>query len=112
MTARSNTISKKKDFDIIFKKGKSAGGVFLVLKFIKNNLEINRFAFIVSKKVSLRAVVRNKIRRRLSESVKAFKDGKNGLDIVFIALPKIKDKNFFEINGEVHKLLEKAGIKI
>jgi ribonuclease P protein component len=111
MSDKSNKLYKKKDFDIIFKKGKSFNGTFIVLKFIKNNLGVNRFAFIVSKKVSLKAVVRNKIRRRLSESVKEFKNKLDGLDLVFIALPKITSKNFSEINEEVKLLLDKAGLK-
>lgn len=109
MSNKTNKISKKKDFDNIFKKGKSAKGVFLILRFIKNDLETNRFAFIVSKKVSLKAVIRNKIRRRLSESIKEFKkiSGK-GIDAVFVALPKIKDKSFLEIKEEINILLSKA----
>ena len=111
MLAKVTKIGKKKDFDVIFKKGKSANGVFLILKFVKNNLKTNRFAFIVSKKVSPKAVVRNKIRRRLFESVKEIKGGLESLDFIFIALPKIKDKNFSEVKTEVEKLLSKAGIK-
>jgi len=111
MLAKVTKISKKRDFDIIFKKGKSANGVFLILKFAKNNLKVNRFAFIVSKKVSQKAVIRNKIRRRLFESVKEVKGGVENLDFVFIALPKTKDKNFSEIKTEVKKLLSKAGIE-
>jgi ribonuclease P protein component len=109
MVIKNNRISKKKDFDYIFKKGKNISGVLLILKFIKNNLGNNRFAFIINKKVSSKAIVRNKIRRRISETVKIFKNNENGLDIVFIALPAIRDKNFIEIKEEVNTLLSKIG---
>jgi len=101
-------ISKKRDFDNVFKNGKSIRGAFLILRFVKNNLENSRFAFLVSKKVSARAVVRNKIRRRLQESVKNFMGGlKENIDAVFIVNPSIKDKNFFETKEEVEKILNK-----
>jgi len=108
MSIKKNRINKKKDFEKIFKNGKSAKGSFLVLKFLPNKIDVNRFAFIVSKKVSTKSVVRNKIRRRLSESVKDFVDEKNNtMDFIFIALPKIKAKNFWEIKEEVKSLLKK-----
>jgi len=107
MPVKKNRINKKKDFEKIFKNGKSAKGSFLVLKFLPNAVGVNRFAFIVSKKVSAKSVVRNKIRRRLSESVKDYIEEKDSTDFVFIALPKIKEKNFWDIKTEVNVLLKK-----
>lgn len=104
---KKNRINKKKDFEKIFKNGKSAKGSFLILRFMENGLDTNRFAFIVSKKVSSKAVIRNKIRRRLSEAVKDFKKENVGKDFVLVALPKIKEKNFWDISEEVKSLLKK-----
>lgn len=102
-------INKKKDFDNIFKKGKSAKGSFLILRYIKNDKNIDRTAFLVSKKVSSKAVIRNKIRRRIQESVKiSLKDKVMEMDFVFVALPKTKDKNFAEVKEEVLNLVKKA----
>jgi ribonuclease P protein component len=108
MLVKNNKISKKNDFDYIFKNGKSAKSVFFILKFIQNSLKANRFAFMVSKKVSPKAVIRNKVRRRLSESVKEFKkETEKGMDVIFVALPAIKEKSFAEIKEETAKLLKK-----
>jgi ribonuclease P protein component len=108
MKNKDGRINKKKDFDNIFKNGRSAKGSFLLLKFAKNDLEILRKAFLVSKKVSSKAVIRNKVRRRLQESLRLFgQDKLRGLDIVLVALPKIKEKNFFQINEELVSLLKK-----
>lgn len=105
---KKERISKKKDFDNVFKNGKSVKGRFLILKFAKNNLSSNRTAFIISKKISSKAVVRNKIRRRIQESVRLFKkEAGGGFDAIFIALPKIREKNFFEIKNEAQALLAK-----
>ena len=112
MLVKKNRLNKKRDFDNIFKNGKSTKGLFLVLRFIKNKLEFNRYAFIVSKKVSQKAVIRNKVRRRLLESVKKNEEKlKKGLDIIFIALPTVKDKNFLQIKEEVDSLLSKIILK-
>ncbi|MEK7092307.1 MAG: ribonuclease P protein component, partial [Patescibacteria group bacterium] len=102
---------KKKDFEIIFKKGIGFKNSLLALKVIKNNFGGNRFGFIVSQKVSKKAIVRNKVRRRLAEIIKVeFKNIKNGLNIVIISLPGIETKEFFEIRDALRKLLIKAGI--
>lgn len=109
MSQKIITINKKKDFDNVFKNGKNIKGFFLIVKHIENGLKNNRFAFLISKKVSKKAVIRNKIKRRLLESVKNFKTSKNLFkDIVFIATPKIKEKNFFEIQDEVNNILSKV----
>ena len=39
MLPKINRIKKKKDFEIIFKKGKSFKNNLFILKFIKNNLD-------------------------------------------------------------------------
>jgi ribonuclease P protein component len=107
MIKQNTKISKKKDFDDIFKKGKAIKGSFLIIRFLRNNKDRSRFAFIVSKKVSLKAVDRNKIRRRLSEAVKKYKEILAGTDIIFIVLPQAKLKSFLEIKEEITVLLNK-----
>ena len=65
----------------------------------------------VSQKVSKRAVVRNKVRRRLSEAIKAEERNiKNGTDLVVIALSGIDKKEFSEIKESVSVALIKAGL--
>jgi len=76
---------------------------------MKNALGINRFGFVVSLKVSKKAVVRNRVRRRLSEIMKEeTKNIKNGTDLVLIALPGVEKKEF----SELKKSIENAIIKI
>lgn len=106
MLPKASRIKKKNDFDAVFQKGKSFKTSLLVLKIVKNGLKHNRFGFIVSKKVSKKAVVRNKIRRRLAKiSSEAPKNKEMGSDFVFIALPGIEKKDFSEIKDSAGKLL-------
>ncbi len=82
------------------------------MKIASNGKGVSRFGFIVSKKISKKAVVRNKVKRRLRESVRLkLKNGsiKNGFDAIILTRPPIVDKSFVEIDEVVSKLLGKAG---
>ena len=105
MLTKINRLQKKKDIDMVLKKGRKTGGKLLILKTIKNNLHQPRFAFLVSKKVSNKANIRNKVRRRLRELVKLkIKETKEGTDNLLIALPGLEKKDFQEIKKIVDKI--------
>lgn len=104
-----NRLKKKSDFERVFKKGIGRKDDNLLLKTLKNNLETSRFGFVVSKKISNKAVVRNKIRRILREIIKKkLPEIKTGLDVIFIANPSCKTKDFWEIEAAVKELLYRA----
>ena len=111
MLQQKNRIRKKKEIEEIFKKGKGFKQDFLILKTNKNNLDTCRFAFIVSKKISKKAVIRNKIKRRLREAVRLkIKELKPGFDNLFIALHEIETKDFKEIQEAIEKLFKKSDL--
>lgn len=95
----------KKEFGIVFKKGKTKAGKLVFLKILKNNLNNNRFGIIVGKKISKKAVVRNKIKRRLREIIRQA-NVKLGFDIVIITKPEIINKNYQEIKNELENLFK------
>ena len=104
-----NRVKKKKDFEVVFKKGASYKSNLLILRAAKNNSDETRFGFVVSLKVSKKATVRNKIRRRLAETARIeLANIKEGLDLVFIALPGIDKKDFQEIKDTFLYLLKKS----
>ncbi len=90
----------KKLFDEIIKKGDVFYGSFFVFRYIKNT-EFISYAFVVSKKISKKAVNRNKLKRRaysiirllpIKNSSGIFFYKKNGLNVSYL---KIKnDINF------------------
>lgn len=111
MLSKQHRLTKDNDFESVFKKGKNLDSEFLFLKLRKNGSEISRFGFILSKKISKNAAVRNKIKRRLREIIrKELGNIKSGFDIVIVAKPKIVGKDYLEIREEVGGLIKKAGL--
>lgn len=105
---KKNRLAKKNDFDAVFAKGKSMKGDFLIVKFLKNNLSDTRAGFVISKKVSPKATVRNKVRRRLRAVVeKILKEKSSSVDVVIVALPGIEKRNFSEIEHSINLLFNK-----
>lgn len=100
---------KEKDVKRVLKDGQAFKEDFLILRIVKNNLNKTRFGFIVSKKLSKKATMRNKIRRRLSNLVKVkMKKLKKGVDGIFIAVPGLETKDFWEIEEAMNKNFSKA----
>ncbi len=111
MLSTKNRLRRKKDIEKVLKEGNGFYKDFLVLKARKNKERESRFGFIVSQKVSKKAVIRNRIKRRFREVVKGMikKTNKN-TDIILIALPGTETKNFEEIKLTIEKLFKKANI--
>ena len=79
------TLTKRRDFDSVFKKGKNHSSRHLVIYAMPNSLNFSRFGFAVSKKIG-KAVVRNRLKRLLRESLRALsKEIPVPCDIVIVA---------------------------
>lgn len=92
MLKKLNRLTKQKDFEKIFKKGRSVYDSNLGIKVLKNDLSENRYGIIISAKVSKKAVERNRIKRLIREIIKKENINlKNGNDIVIVTFPGIKD---------------------
>jgi len=111
MLAKRNRLKNKKDLENVFKKGENFKEDFLILKVVPNSLNLIRFGFIVSPKISKKATLRNKIKRRLSQLIGLkLEKLKKGIDAIFIALPGIEKKDFWEIEETIEKIFDKAKI--
>ncbi|MEA1962779.1 MAG: ribonuclease P protein component [Patescibacteria group bacterium] len=112
MLPQKNRLSKKKDFDRIFKKGKSSFDGLLGAKALKNNeQEFIRFGIIVSSKISKKAVIRNKIKRRIRNIIaKNYAGSANAKDVIIISLPKILGKKYNEIERSLGAHFKKLKI--
>ena len=87
---KQNVLSGKHNFDYVYKRGRSVGHKYVVIFYKKNGLSYNRLGFLASKKVR-NAVMRNRARRLMKESVRLIGDFNfTGYDIIFIARNTIK----------------------
>ena len=105
---KKNRLKKKRDFEDVFKKGKSVKGSFLFIKYRKNKLGVSRFGFVVSAKVVGNAVERNKVKRIFSEAAGAAIDSfLGGYDIIVLATHKITAVSKRDIVEDLLEVLKK-----
>lgn len=111
MPGKLSSLRKDKDIERVFRSGRSAFDKFLGIKCRKNEEKTSRLAIIISAKISKKAVIRNKIRRRLKEITrKRLEKSSVGYDLVLIALPPIVDKDFNELRDAVTDGFERLRI--
>lgn len=107
---KKNVLRNKNDFSQIYRKGKSVGKKYVVVFIRHNTLPHNRTAFLASKKVG-NAVTRNRARRLMKESYRAFCERlKTGYDIVFIARNTIKEAKCRDVKISMEDALKKLGL--
>lgn len=74
-----------------------------------NNLNVSRFAVVVSKKIDKRAVGRNKIKRQVRNCIeKLLPNIKEGKDVLIIARADVREKTEEEILLIIKESFEKA----
>lgn len=81
----SESLKKNKDFQLVYKCGKSYANKYLVMYIKENNTGKNRLGISVSKKVG-NSIVRHRLTRLIRESYRLQEDRfRCGIDIVVIA---------------------------
>ncbi len=111
MLTKENRLIKQRDFERVFKQGKYCKQDLVFLRVEKNNKDVSRFGFVVPKKVSKKAVVRNRIKRRMREIIRKRLSGiKKGVDVVLSAVPGLEQKSFDEMATMIDIALEKLEI--
>ena len=106
----SESLKKNRDFQLLYKEGKSRANRYLVLYVKENGLEKNRLGVSVSKKVG-NSIVRHRITRLIRESYRLHEDMFNsGLDMVVIARVSAKDREMREIESALLHLGKLQGV--
>ena len=106
----SESLKKNKDFQYVYKNGKSYANKYLVMYIVENNQGINRLGISVSKKVG-NSVVRHHITRLVRESYRLHENIFNsGLDIVVIARNSAAEISYHEVESALLHLGKLHGI--
>lgn len=111
MLPKAFRLKNKKDIERVLKEGRSFFSIFVILKTRENRGGDIRVGFICSKKVSLKAVLRNKAKRRTANIVGKYVGRfRAGYDLVFLCKKEIIGANFTQIKTAMEHLLQKSGI--
>ena len=108
----SESLKKNRDFQVVYKKGKSFGNKYLVMYVLPNELGKNRIGISVSKKVG-NSIVRHHLTRLIRESYRLHEEQfLCGYDVIVIARTTAKDRTYHEIEsalihlGKLHNIYE------
>ena len=103
----SESLKKNRDFQTVYKYGKSAANRYLIMYIYPNQTERNRLGVSVSKKVG-NSVVRHRLARLIRESYRLNEaEFEDSLDIVVVARPQAKDRTYQEIESALMHLAGK-----
>lgn len=106
----SESLKKNRDFQAVYKEGKSLANRYLVMYVKENGTEKNRLGISVSKKVG-NSVVRHHLTRLIRESYRLHEDMFNsGLDMVVIARVSAKEKKYADIESALLHLGKLHGV--
>jgi ribonuclease P protein component len=103
-------LKKRRDFLRVQKGRRVHTGLFSVQVMPQEAEAVSRVGFTVSKRVSLSAVKRNRIRRRLKEAMRTMDHGVSatGTDFVIVAKLESLTAPFARITSELTRALRKA----
>jgi len=94
------------DFSSVFILKKRFSGAFINIFYKPNQLQLNRFGLIVSKKINKKAVGRNYMKRVIRS---VFRDSETSkkFDIVIQVKKNFTHKNFLMVSKDIHNFLDR-----
>ena len=105
----TDTLKKNYEFQRLYSKGKSAVTPFLVVYVRKTKKRTNKIGFTVSTKLG-KAVVRNRVRRRLREIYRLSEDDfAPGLEMVVVARVKAVRASYGQLEKAFLSACDKLG---
>lgn len=109
-----NNLKKNGEFQIIYNSGRKSFGYYSLIFFKRNDSNIKRCGFVVSKKIG-NAVCRNRLKRLFREYYRQKEEIlKDEYDIIFVAKKtageKIKTLKFKDIEKDLDKVLKNVKI--
>ncbi len=113
MLSRDKRLRKEREIARVYHKGRYGGGGNIQVKALATGLPSSRAAIVVSKKISKRAVVRNRIKRRLAAILReSWQTVKPGYDIVITARADVSESPATTLAAELTAALRKSGALI
>ena len=106
---RARRLRKGKAFDTVYQKGTVTGGPLLALRRLPNAEGNVRWGFAVGKRLAKRAVVRNRVKRRLKEAARSL-PVVSGFDFIVTAREGAVEASFSQLRAALERLLRRARV--
>jgi len=103
------SLKKPSEFSKVYKRGKSYADKNIVIYYMPNQLGMTRVGFSISKKVG-NAVVRNRVRRFIKESLRVNFTNIGNCDLVFVARVRSSQVDYHEITRSLKYIFKKISI--
>ncbi len=107
MLKRENRLRDKPVIRALFSKGEKYFSPCFLCKFFKKEEGGSRFSIVVSKKISKKAVIRNRIKRRLAEAIRLNIADCPPVDAVIFGSEKVLEVYFVDLEKEILKMFKK-----
>ncbi len=106
---RAERLRKRAEFSAVYRKGRPYRSTLLIIRILRNEgFAHTRFGFAVGAALG-KAVVRNKVRRRLREAARTL-SLEPGWDIVVTARQGAQLASYAQLRQELAGLLRRAGV--
>ncbi|MBW3537867.1 ribonuclease P protein component [Candidatus Parcubacteria bacterium] len=111
MLARQYRLRQPRDINRVYSRGRFGAAGQLQVKTLKTNWPRSRAAIVVSRKVSKKAVTRNRIRRRLAAQLAAaWATVPAGYDIVVSVRTDVSEAETAALRSQLESALAKSGL--
>jgi len=106
---RARRLRKGTEFDTVYQKGTVTGGPLLALRRLPNAEGDTRWGFAVGKRLSKRAVVRNRVKRRLGEAARSL-PVVSGFDFIVTARAGAVEASYGDLRAALRTVLRRARV--
>lgn len=107
MLSFEKRLRKNREIEKVFKKGKKLQGRYLKIYFLENNLKNNRYNIIISKKVSKKAFLRNKLKRIIKKEIILFNFSDSPKKDIIVLVSPTTLNNQEDVKKDIGLLLAK-----
>ncbi len=106
------SLRKNREFKKVFRRGKKFFSRYMVVYYLKNGLNYNRYGFSISKKVG-NSVVRHRVKRLFVEVIRRMQEElAGGYDFVIVAKKTSGYMDYHECKKDVLKAMNRESLMI
>ena len=108
MLKAANRLRARGDFARAYQGGKTRHGEFVLVRARANHKTANRYGVVVSKKVSKRAVARNRIKRRIMAIVRTELPLEGNMDLIIVVRPNALTSSHIPLQRDIIKTVQQS----